>query len=578
MPERSLTVVIAWCDRAELRETLRRNRGELASARAEVIVVDCGGAEDHLASLTTGIELPSLRRIRVDTAFNKCLALNLGASLARTGLLAFLDADVVLRRGFFDEMRASLAPGTFVTVDRVHESAALAAPPRESQGLHTIAHSVKLLGPRLALDLETNRTHLEDGSRSGPGLIVMHRDDFVAVGGMNSDLEGWGWEDLDLVARLKLARGLEHRRAGAVLHLTHGDDVRALAGSTRAATESLNFATCIHNYGLGHFLGTYEDDVATWQARMQLGAETRASVEPHGAVEGSSAGGIAVVPRVEPLRVNPATRAGAPASHDPSSTPDRDAPAPRIAITFTPGTENIPGVDLNHPAQLALIEHFREFHADQPFSARPQPGLRYYFDNGSFPRADALALQFMLRHLRPGRYVAIGAGFAFAAAVDVNDRFLGGTMHMTLIDPAPVHLFSWFKPGDRERVELLSTKLQDVDLGLFAALRPGDILFTTSTDERDMIRILHEILPSLQPGVYIHVHAALDPLPSSNDLLDARARTAPLLARAFLQYNRTFEIVYHTDPTARAHGDDLAEQTSPSLGGGGQSVWLRKTR
>ena len=79
---------------------------------------------------------------------------------------------------------------------------------------------------------------------------------------------GWGWEDLDLVARLQIELGLRRSPTGSVVHLSHGDEVRALGGADRAASERANFSFCLANYNLGHFLGTYTDDVAVWEERL----------------------------------------------------------------------------------------------------------------------------------------------------------------------------------------------------------------------------------------------------------------------------------------------------------------------
>jgi hypothetical protein len=79
---------------------------------------------------------------------------------------------------------------------------------------------------------------------------------------MNSALTGWGWDDLDLVARLQMALGRQRRQVGQVTHLSHGDDARALAGLRRGESESRNFLACLAGYGIGDLQGTYEEDVA----------------------------------------------------------------------------------------------------------------------------------------------------------------------------------------------------------------------------------------------------------------------------------------------------------------------------
>lgn len=276
MPD--LSIVIPWRDRPEIAVTLERNAPRLTGHDLEVIVVDCGGEPGRLGEILAGRQIPALRWIEMRLAelnkelnqeFNKALALNLGAHAARAARLLFLDADVILDRSFLPHGLARLdRGGCFVTVGRVVESQP-AAPPSPPPHLREIAWSIELAGPgRRRVRIETNRLNLRDGSRSGPGLILLEREHFLAVDGMNSDLEGWGWEDLDLVARLQMELGLRRRPTGSVLHLSHGDEVRARRGAERAASERSNFSLCLANYNLGHFLGTCTDDVAIWGERV----------------------------------------------------------------------------------------------------------------------------------------------------------------------------------------------------------------------------------------------------------------------------------------------------------------------
>lgn len=277
----ALSIVIPWRDRPEIAVTLERNASRLTAHDLEVIVVDCGGVPGRLGEILSGRPIPALRWIEMRTAeFNKALALNLGAHAARAARLLFLDADVILDRSFLTRGLALLdRGGCFVTVGRVVESHP-AAPPSSPPHLREIAWSIELAGPgRRRVRIETNRLSLRDGSRSGPGLILLEREHFLAVDGMNSDLEGWGWEDLDLVARLQMELGLRRRQAGSVLHLSHGDEVRALCGAERTASERNNFSLCLANYNLGHFLGTYSDDVATWGERI-IEREIRREIRP----------------------------------------------------------------------------------------------------------------------------------------------------------------------------------------------------------------------------------------------------------------------------------------------------------
>ncbi|MFB1483886.1 glycosyltransferase family 2 protein [Corallococcus sp. RDP092CA] len=269
MPARPvLSIVIPWKDRPELGVTLKRNRRFFTAHPYEVVVVNCGGSPALFREGLHAARFPGLRGVELPgTPFNKSLALNVGASDARADCLFFLDTDVVLKSDFLEAARERLGRKHFVTVDRVFESEP--ARERRESKLRELAYAVHFVDEQgREARVETNRVHLGDGSRSGPGMVLMRRKHFEAVNGMNSDLAGWGWEDLDLLVRLQLELGLTQRRHGDVLHLTHGDDRRDLAGQTRAQSEHLNLARCMESYHQGHYWGTRVDDATTWKARQ----------------------------------------------------------------------------------------------------------------------------------------------------------------------------------------------------------------------------------------------------------------------------------------------------------------------
>ena len=259
-----LSIVIPWANRDELARTLAANAARVGGREVEFVVVDCGGDEGrcHAALRRAGVPVTL---VEVPTeVFNKSLALNLGVHVARFDKLLLLDADVILDAEGLEPALASVSLETFVTLARVRESRPR-PDPIAGGALSSLAHLVELVGVdgRRVL-VETNRLHFDaGGGRGGPGLVVLRREHFVAVDGMNSDLRGWGWEDVDLVARLQLSGTAERLARGSALHLSHGDELRSRAGEERQASEHANFAVCVANYRLGHLSGTFGDDVET---------------------------------------------------------------------------------------------------------------------------------------------------------------------------------------------------------------------------------------------------------------------------------------------------------------------------
>lgn len=270
-----------------------------------------------------------------------------------------------------------------------------------------------------------------------------------------------------------------------------------------------------------------------------------------------------------------------PAGHFYSPLPDlKDIRARRETI-FERAPREVPGVDLNDEAQLALLRSFKPLYDEQPFPARPTPGTRYCFENDFFSYADGLVLYCMLRHLRPRRYLEIGSGHSSALAIDVNERFLGGAMAVTLIEPYLDRLRSLLLADDEARIEIIGAPLQDVPLSRFAALEAGDVLFIDSTHVSkvgsDVNRIFFEILPLLASGVYVHFHDIFYPFEYMEEwVMAGRAWTEAYLLRAFLQYNRAFRIMFFNDYMGVMHGRELGEVMPLCLKNTGGSLWLRK--
>ncbi|MDQ3777149.1 MAG: class I SAM-dependent methyltransferase [Pseudomonadota bacterium] len=241
----------------------------------------------------------------------------------------------------------------------------------------------------------------------------------------------------------------------------------------------------------------------------------------------------------------------------------------------------VPGVELNARSQQALLRTLRPYYADQPFSAQAATGLRYYFENDFFSYADGIFLYSLLRHLRPRRFVEIGSGYSSALALDVNDLFLHGRTQMTFIEPNAQRLLSLLRPEDRARTRLHEKLVQDVPLSVFAEVKRGDVLFVDSSHVvafgSDVNWILFEILPRLPSGVYVHFHDIFYPFEYPDLWIkQGRGWNEVYMLRAFLQYNRDFEIMLFAHYLGQTQRDFLAAHMPVCLSNAGGSLWLRR--
>jgi hypothetical protein len=91
----------------------------------------------------------------------------------------------------------------------------------------------------------------------------------MAVGGFNSAVTGWGFEDVDLHFRLQFVLHLKLRAVGRALHLTHGDEVRYVVSGSVEQDHRRNMILCANNYSREDFMGTCERDGERWRDRVR---------------------------------------------------------------------------------------------------------------------------------------------------------------------------------------------------------------------------------------------------------------------------------------------------------------------
>jgi predicted O-methyltransferase YrrM len=240
-----------------------------------------------------------------------------------------------------------------------------------------------------------------------------------------------------------------------------------------------------------------------------------------------------------------------------------------------------PGIDLNEAEQVARIERFAGYYAQQPFPSHPMAGRRFHLENGSYGPYDAIMLYSMLREARPRRIIEVGSGFSSAAMLDLNDHVLGGAVHFTFIDPDLGRLRPLLRPDDAGRVTLLEQRVQDVPLETFAALGENDVLFIDSSHVSkigsDVNRLYFDVLPRLAPGVLIHIHDITGNLEYPREWLDeGRAWNEQYLLRAFLMNNSAYRIELFTAWLFNLRHAWLKAQMPLCAPGGGGQIWLRK--
>ena len=256
---------------------------------------------------------------------------------------------------------------------------------------------------------------------------------------------------------------------------------------------------------------------------------------------------------------------------------------------FDTRVRRIAGVDLNEAAQLSLLDELIPFYDGQPFTPHKQEGLRYFFENNAFSYFDAIIYYCLLRRLEPRRVIEVGSGYSSCALLDTNERFFGDRIACTFIEPYPQLLTSLLHEEDRSRTTLIPRNLQDVDPGIFRELSANDILFIDSSHvvktDSDVNYVFFEILPRLQPGVYVHFHDIFHPFEYPREwVYQGRAWNEAYLLRAFLQDNASYRIEFFNSFVEGFHRDliggrmplCLRHAAQSMIPTSAQSIWLKK--
>jgi len=262
------------------------------------------------------------------------------------------------------------------------------------------------------------------------------------------------------------------------------------------------------------------------------------------------------------------------------------SPIPDTEEVETSPSNGTAGIDCHTEAQFQLLQEFAKFYAEMPLPEQRRDGYRFHLDNGYFAYGDAVILYSMMRRFQPKRIIEVGSGFSSAAMLDIRERFFGGALECTFIEPFPERLLSLL--ASKDNCQIIQSKVQDVPVSLFDQLEDNDILFIDSSHvakaSSDVLHLCFNILPALSKGVLIHFHHILWPFEYPKIWFEeGRAWNEAYLVRAFLQFNNVFQIVYFNSMIQKQHGAVLRaalplamNRPSSPVTPSNSSLWLRK--
>lgn len=146
-------------------------------------------------------------------------------------------------------------------------------------------------------------------------------------------------------------------------------------------------------------------------------------------------------------------------------------------------------------------------------------------ENGAvgYGPVEAAVLYAFVTQWQPKKIVQVGAGVSTSVILRAA-REQGSNIAITCVDPFPNDYLH--KLADDGDVRLLAQPAQIVDMQELVTCESGDLLFVDSTHTvqpgSDVNRLVLEVLPQLNTGVFVHFHDITWPYDYPRDLLADR--------------------------------------------------------
>lgn len=221
----------------------------------------------------------------------------------------------------------------------------------------------------------------------------------------------------------------------------------------------------------------------------------------------------------------------------------------------------LPGFDWNEAGQLAFVSTltYGGELGDIPFEQRDDH--TFHFNNHSFESGDAEFLYNVIRVTKPARVVEVGSGNStrMAARAIAKNRSESPEYVCDHVCIEPYEA-AWL---ERTGVRVLRERVEDVDRAIFASLEANDLLFIDSSHMirpfGDVLVLFLEILPTLRPGVVVHIHDIFSPrdYPAQWVIDEVRLWNEQYLLEAFLTHNAEWEILGALNFLHNEHYDAL---------------------
>lgn len=208
---------------------------------------------------------------------------------------------------------------------------------------------------------------------------------------------------------------------------------------------------------------------------------------------------------------------------------------------------SLPGIDWNVEGQLRWLAQFTRADELRDLPEQPTGGLEFYLDNGAFLSGDAEVWYQLIRAGKPARIFEVGSGHSTRMALRAlaRNRADDPEFHCRHVCIEPYEM-PWL---EQVGVEVIRERVEKLPTDFFAELAAGDILFIDSSHiirpQGDVLFEYLELLPTLAPGVIVHVHDIFSPKNYLEQWLvsDIKFWNEQYLLEAFLTHNQNWKII-----------------------------------
>ena len=180
--------------------------------------------------------------------------------------------------------------------------------------------------------------------------------------------------------------------------------------------------------------------------------------------------------------------------------------------------------------------------------------------------------------MQPKNIIEVGSGYSTLLMNDINKRFLDSTVNITCIEPFPRS----FLMNSVMSISLKKDFVQNIGIDFFKSLGVDDILFIDSSHVSkigsDVNYLFLEVLPNLNPGVFVHIHDIFLPNEYKMEWIEKGIFfNEQYLVQMMLSFSSRYEVIFASNYTHINHRQLLAKSLAIDEGAtfGGGSLWIK---